>query len=123
MTGTRGEPRVQPPLGHRDVLAVYAGLMLAMGVASLDQTIMATALPTIARELGGLAHVGWVTTAYLATSTAAAVIFGKLSDLRDRKSSRARWPFSWPVPLSPACHGPLVSSSPSGRCRAPAAEG
>jgi EmrB/QacA subfamily drug resistance transporter len=73
------------PLGHRQILAVYAGLMLAMAVASLDQTITATALPTIVGELGGLAHIGWVATAYLVTSTAAAVIYGKLSDLHDRK--------------------------------------
>jgi len=77
---------MQPaPLGHRQILAVYAGLMLAMAVASLDQTIVATALPTIVGELGGLAHIGWVATAYLVTSTAAAVIYGKLSDLHDRK--------------------------------------
>jgi EmrB/QacA subfamily drug resistance transporter len=77
---------MQPaPLGHRQVLAVYAGLMLAMAVASLDQTIVATALPTIVGELGGLAHIGWVATAYLATSTAAAMVYGKLSDLHDRK--------------------------------------
>ncbi len=75
----------QPPLGHRQILAVYVGLMLAMAVASLDQTIVATALPTIVGELGGLAHIGWVATAYLVTSTAAAVIYGRLSDLHDRK--------------------------------------
>ena len=72
-------------LGHRQILAVYTGLMLAMAVASLDQTIVATALPTIVGELGGLAHIGWVATAYLVTSTAAAVIYGKLSDQYDRK--------------------------------------
>jgi EmrB/QacA subfamily drug resistance transporter len=72
-------------LGHRQILAVYTGLMLAMAVASLDQTIVATALPTIVGELGGLAHIGWVATAYLVTSTAAAVLYGKLSDLSDRK--------------------------------------
>jgi MFS family permease len=77
---------MQPtPLGHRQILAVYTGLMLAMAVASLDQTIVATALPTIVGELGGLAHLGWVATAYLVTSTAAAIIFGKASDLYDRK--------------------------------------
>lgn len=77
---------MQPaPLGHRQILAVYTGLMLAMAVASLDQTIVATALPTIVGELGGLAHIGWVATAYLVSSTAAAVIYGKLSDLHDRK--------------------------------------
>jgi EmrB/QacA subfamily drug resistance transporter len=73
------------PLSHRQILTVYLGLALAMLVASLDQTIVGTALPTIVGELGGLAHLGWVGAAYLVASTAAAVIFGKLSDLYDRK--------------------------------------
>src|SRR6266542_1804747 len=62
--------------------------MLAMLVASLDQTIVATALPTIVGSLGGLGglgHLSWVGTAYLVTSTSAAVIYGKVSDLHDRK--------------------------------------
>ena len=76
------------PLTHRQIQAVYVGLMLAMLVASLDQTIVATALPTIVGSLGGLGglgHLSWVGTAYLVTSTSAAVIYGKVSDLRDRK--------------------------------------
>jgi EmrB/QacA subfamily drug resistance transporter len=76
------------PLTHRQIQAVYMGLMLAVLVASLDQTIVATALPTIVGSLGGLGglgHLSWVGTAYLATSTSAAVIFGKVSDLHDRK--------------------------------------
>jgi EmrB/QacA subfamily drug resistance transporter len=72
-------------LDRRQILAVYTGLMLAMAIASLDQTIVATALPTIVGDLGGLAHIGWVATAYLVTSTPAAVIYGKASDLYDRK--------------------------------------
>jgi EmrB/QacA subfamily drug resistance transporter len=75
-------------LAHRQIQVVYIGLMLAMLVASLDQTIVATALPTIVGSLGGfagLSHLAWVSTAYLVTSTAAAVLFGKLSDLHDRK--------------------------------------
>jgi len=77
-----------PTLTHRQIQVVYSGLMLAMLVASLDQTIVATALPTIVGSLGGfrgLSHLAWVSTAYLVTSTAAAVLFGKLSDLHDRK--------------------------------------
>jgi MFS family permease len=75
-------------LTHRQIQAVYAGLMLAMLVASLDQTIVATALPTIVGDLGGLGglgHLSWVGTAYLVTSTSAAVLYGKVSDLYDRK--------------------------------------
>jgi len=77
-----------PTLTHRQIQVVYIGLMLAMLVASLDQTIVSTALPTIVGSLGGfggLSHLAWVSTAYLVTSTAAAVLFGKLSDLHDRK--------------------------------------
>jgi EmrB/QacA subfamily drug resistance transporter len=62
--------------------------MLAMLVASLDQTIVATALPTIVGSLGGfggLGHLAWVGTAYLVTSTSAAVVYGKTSDLLGRK--------------------------------------
>jgi EmrB/QacA subfamily drug resistance transporter len=76
------------PLTHRQIQAVYVGLMLAVLVASLDQTIVATALPTIVGSLGGLGgldHLSWVGAAYLVTSTSAAVIYGKISDLHDRK--------------------------------------
>ena len=55
---------------HRDVLVIFGALMLAMLLAALDQTIVATALPTIAGDLGGLDHLSWVVTAYLLATTA-----------------------------------------------------
>ncbi|HYZ27782.1 MAG TPA: MDR family MFS transporter [Thermoleophilaceae bacterium] len=64
---------------------VMAGLMLVMLLASLDQTIVSTALPTIVRDLGGLAHLSWVVTAYLLAVTAATPLYGKLGDLYGRK--------------------------------------
>src|SRR3954449_10959501 len=64
---------------------VMAGLMLVMLLAALDQTIVATALPTIVRELGGLEHLSWVTSAYLLAVTAVTPIYGKLGDLYGRK--------------------------------------
>jgi EmrB/QacA subfamily drug resistance transporter len=73
------------PLPHRDVLIVFSGLMLGMLLAALDQTIVATALPTIAGDLGGLNHLSWVVTAYLLTSTAATPLYGKVSDLYGRR--------------------------------------
>jgi len=85
---TTSAPTATPALTHRQIQVVYIGLMLAMLVAALDQTIVSTALPTIVGSLGGfhgLSHLAWVSTAYLVTSTAAAVLFGKLSDLHDRK--------------------------------------
>ncbi|MGH3441163.1 MAG: MDR family MFS transporter [Nitriliruptorales bacterium] len=72
-------------LEHREILAVFAGLMTAMLLAALDQTIVATALPTIVGELGGLEYLSWVVTAYLLTSTVSVPLYGKLSDLHGRK--------------------------------------
>jgi EmrB/QacA subfamily drug resistance transporter len=59
--------------------------MLAMVLASLDQTIVSTALPTIVGELGGFTELSWVVTAYLLTSTVSTPIYGKLGDLYGRK--------------------------------------
>jgi len=64
---------------------VFSGLMLGMLLAALDQTIVATALPTIVGELGGLEHLSWVITAYLLTSTISMPLYGKLSDIYGRK--------------------------------------
>src|SRR4051794_4805564 len=64
---------------------VMAGLMLVMLLASLDQTIVSTALPTIVEELGGLAHLSWVVTAYLLAVTIVTPLYGKLGDLLGRK--------------------------------------
>ena len=72
-------------LTHRQIMVVFSGLMLGMFVAALDQTIVATALPTIVGDLGGLEHLSWVVTAYLLTSTASTPLYGKISDLYGRK--------------------------------------
>ena len=69
----------------RSLVAVFAGLMLAMFAASLDQTIVSTALPTIVGELGGVDHMLWVTTAYVLASTCTMPVYGKLGDLVGRK--------------------------------------
>lgn len=73
------------PLEHREILTVFSGLMAGMLLAALDQTIVATALPTIVGELGGLDHLSWVVTAYLLTTTVSTPLYGKLSDLYGRK--------------------------------------
>jgi EmrB/QacA subfamily drug resistance transporter len=67
-------------------MVVYSGLMAGMLVAALDQTIVATALPTIVGDLGGLSHLSWVVTAYLLTSTISVPLYGKISDLYGRKN-------------------------------------
>src|SRR3954454_5481817 len=64
---------------------IFAGLLLVLLLAALDQTIVATALPTIVGELGGLEHLSWVTSAYLLAVTAVTPIYGKLGDLYGRK--------------------------------------
>ncbi len=73
-------------LAHRDILRILSGLMLGMLLAALDQTIVATALPTMARELNGLQHMSWVVSAYLLTSTATTPLYGKLSDIYGRRA-------------------------------------
>src|SRR5690242_12467382 len=72
-------------LPSRTVWTIFSGLMLAMLLAALDQTIVATALPTVVRDLGGAAHLSWVVTAYLLASTATTPLWGKLGDLYGRK--------------------------------------
>ncbi len=72
-------------LTHKQVLLAFAGLLVGMFLASLDTTIVNTALPTIVGDLGGLSHISWVSSAYLLTSTAATPLFGKLGDLYGRK--------------------------------------
>jgi EmrB/QacA subfamily drug resistance transporter len=74
----------RPP--HKPAVGVVmAGLMLVMLLASLDQTIVSTALPTIVGDLGGLSHLSWVVTAYLLAVTVATPLYGKLGDLYGRK--------------------------------------
>jgi EmrB/QacA subfamily drug resistance transporter len=64
---------------------VFTGLLLVMLMAALDQTIVATALPTIVGDLGGLSHISWVVTAYLLAQTAVTPLYGKLGDMYGRK--------------------------------------
>jgi EmrB/QacA subfamily drug resistance transporter len=70
---------------RRSILLVFAGLMLTMLLASLDQTIFSTALPTIVGELNGVNLMLWVITIYILASTIMLPIYGKLGDLMGRK--------------------------------------
>ena len=79
-------PTSEPqPERKRGVAAVFAGLLLAMFVSTLSETVTATALPTIVGDLGGVDHMQWVTTAYILASTIMMPIYGKLGDLFGRK--------------------------------------
>ncbi len=73
------------PQRKRGVAAVFAGLLLAMFVSTLSETVTATALPTIVGDLGGVDHMQWVTTAYILASTVMMPVYGKLGDLLGRK--------------------------------------
>jgi EmrB/QacA subfamily drug resistance transporter len=64
---------------------IFGGLMLVLLLAALDQTIVATALPTIVSDLGGLTHLSWVTSAFLLAQTVVTPVYGKLGDLYGRK--------------------------------------
>jgi EmrB/QacA subfamily drug resistance transporter len=67
------------------LVVVFGALLLVLLLASLDQTIVSTALPTIVGDLGGVSHLSWVVTAYLLSSTIAGPLYGKLGDLYGRK--------------------------------------
>jgi EmrB/QacA subfamily drug resistance transporter len=82
---TDAPPAEATPFTHRQILVIMSGLLLGMLLAALDQTIVATALPHIVGDLGGLTHIAWVTTAYLLTATVSTPLYGKLGDLFGRK--------------------------------------
>jgi EmrB/QacA subfamily drug resistance transporter len=71
----------QPPR----IRVIFGALILVLALAALDQTIVATALPTIVGDLGGLEHISWITSAYLLAQTAVTPLYGKLGDLYGRK--------------------------------------
>jgi EmrB/QacA subfamily drug resistance transporter len=79
------DPAGEPLLTQRRVLLVIGALMLGMLLAALDQTIVATALPTIAGDLHGLSHLFWVVTGYLLFATVSTPLWGKLGDMYGRK--------------------------------------
>jgi EmrB/QacA subfamily drug resistance transporter len=77
--------KAPPALSHGEIVPIIGGIMLAMFLGALDQTIVATALPTIGRHFGDLGDLSWVVTAYLLTGTASIPLYGKLSDIHGRR--------------------------------------
>lgn len=75
-------------LNRATVLVIFAALMVAMFLSSLDQSVVSTALPTIVGDLGAVDHEGWIVTAYLLTIAISMPVYGKLGDMYGR-----RWPF------------------------------
>src|ERR1700730_1009575 len=91
MPETKKEPPSGPQPGrwvmaHGDIRTVVTGLMLAMFLAALNQTIVATALPTIGRDFRDFELLPWIVTAYLLSSTVGAPLYGKLSDIYGRRA-------------------------------------
>jgi EmrB/QacA subfamily drug resistance transporter len=80
-----GEPLSEQQPQQQRVRLIFAALLLVLLLASLDQTIVSTALPTIVGDLGGINHLSWVVTAYLLASTIVTPLYGKLGDLYGRK--------------------------------------
>src|SRR6195256_1324159 len=76
----------RPPLTPSEVRTILMSLLLTMFLAALDQTIVATALPTIGRQFQDVTSLSWVITAYLLASTAVAPVFGTLSDIYGRRA-------------------------------------
>ncbi len=104
-----------PALSQAEIRTIIFGIMLAMLLAALDQTIIATALPTIGHDLGNLELLPWVVTVYLLTTTAVTPLYGKISDSHGRRVTMLVgiaifilgsiacpwpppcWPSSWPA--------------------------
>ncbi|MGN6571448.1 MAG: MDR family MFS transporter [Pseudolabrys sp.] len=80
-----GAEQEHPALAHAEIRTIVVGIMLAMFLGALDQTIVATALPTIGVHFGNLSELSWVVTAYLLTGTAVTPLYGKLSDIHGRR--------------------------------------
>jgi EmrB/QacA subfamily drug resistance transporter len=85
MDRTTSEAVADAPLTTAEIRSILIGVLVAMLLAALDQTIIATALPTIGRELNDLEHLSWVVTVYLLTSTAVTPLYGKFSDTHGRR--------------------------------------
>ncbi|MFI1914509.1 MDR family MFS transporter [Nocardia sp. NPDC020380] len=84
-TSEVGESTETGDFSHREILVILSGLLLGILLAALDQTIVSTAIRTIADDLNGYSLQVWATTAYLITATLATPLYGKLSDMYGRK--------------------------------------
>src|SRR6201988_1930449 len=85
-TPVKPAPSGEASIGmRREILVVLPGLLLAIMLAMLDQLVVGTALPRIVGDLGGVAHLSWVVTAYILASTITTPFYGKLGDMYGRK--------------------------------------
>src|SRR5436190_560310 len=84
-SSARAEAVRHAPLTHREARLIVLGVLLPTFMGSLDQTILANALPTIGRELGDIHNLPWLITAYLLAATAVMPLYGKISDIHGRR--------------------------------------
>src|SRR5215471_4043066 len=77
---------VHPSFTHAQIRTIVFGISLTVFLAALNQTIVATALPTIGRDFSDFESLSWIVTSYLLTSTAVAPLYGKLSDIHGRRA-------------------------------------
>src|SRR5512133_4087483 len=68
------------------IIIVTVGIMLSLFLASMESTVVATAMPTIVGQLGGLEHYSWVFSAFMLASTTTVPLYGKLSDIYGRRN-------------------------------------
>ncbi len=78
-------PPITRTLSHRETMLVVLGVLLPVFMGSLDNTILASALPTIGRDFGDVHNLPWLITAYLIANTAITALYGKISDIRGRR--------------------------------------
>ncbi len=84
-TMTSATPDTFLPPTEKEINQVFVGLVIVLALGAIDQSIVATALPRIVSDLGGMTHLSWVVTAYVLASTATMPLYGKLSDQYGRK--------------------------------------
>lgn len=82
---TAPESQTQPALTPADRATIMISLMCVMMLAALETTIIAPAMPSIGRDLGGVEHMSWIVTAYLVISTALTPLYGKMADIKGRR--------------------------------------
>ncbi|QNK01829.1 MDR family MFS transporter [Dyella telluris] len=84
LTAAATAQAIHPPT-EQEISRVFVGLVIVLALGAIDQSIVATALPRIVSDLGGMSHLSWVVTAYVLASTATMPLYGKLSDQYGRK--------------------------------------
>jgi MFS family permease len=86
-TTARPQATTSSTVSRAKLIVIFIGLLLGILMAALDQTIVATALPTIAADLNGLKEISWIITAYLLGQTISIPVYGKVGDVIGRRNA------------------------------------